>query len=257
MTTAALRPRSPSEIVDAAFQILRAHYAQFVMCAAIAYVPLLIVRLVLLGDTRRLANPEVARATIWSWRYLTVSGVSLITYILIGAVLVTITSQAYLGETVDAGEAVRRVVRRLPGILLSSLLSSIAILVGFMLLLVPAVYLTALYFAVSSSLILEDISVVESFRRSAALSKGRKRHILNTLGLAFLIYFVLMFGVTLIGLMFGGFVVQTVASTVGVILVYPMVAITNVLLYYDARIQSEGLDLELMTDALAPSHATA
>ena len=66
-----------------------------------------------------------------------------------------------------------------------------------------------------------------------------------------------MFGITLIGLMYGGFVVQTVASTVGVILVYPMVAITNVLLYYDARIQSEGLDLELMTDALAPAHATA
>ena len=34
-------------------------------------------------------------------------------------------------------------------------------------------------------------------------------------------------------------------------LVYPVVAITEALLYYDARIQSEGLDIELMTSALA------
>jgi hypothetical protein len=42
--------------------------------------------------------------------------------------------------------------------------------------------------------------------------------------------------------------------------VYPVVAIAQTLLYYDARIQSEGLDIELMTGALtaatsAPSPA--
>jgi hypothetical protein len=34
-----LRPRSSTELVDAAFQILRAHYATFLMCSAIAYLP--------------------------------------------------------------------------------------------------------------------------------------------------------------------------------------------------------------------------
>ena len=43
-------------------------------------------------------------------------------------------------------------------------------------------------------------------------------------------------------------------SSVAAIPVYPVVAITEALLYYDARIRSEGLDIELMTDALdAPS----
>ena len=34
------------------------------------------------------------------------------------------------------------------------------------------------------------------------------------------------------------------------ILAYPIIAITECLLYYDARIQSEGLDIELMAAEL-------
>jgi hypothetical protein len=40
------------------------------------------------------------------------------------------------------------------------------------------------------------------------------------------------------------------------IMVYPVVAITEALLYYDTRIKSEGLDIELMAGALdAPAPA--
>ena len=54
MAAPALRPRSPSELVDAAFQILRAHYAQFVMCSALAYLPWLLVQLVIYSDPSQL-----------------------------------------------------------------------------------------------------------------------------------------------------------------------------------------------------------
>src|SRR6476619_1646466 len=111
-TSSALRPRSPSEIVDAAFQILRAHYAKFVMCAAIAYVPILILKLALIGDpTAILASGDVARAGSLFMRYLTTTLVSVLTFSLMGAVLVTCTAQAYMGEEVDVGVAVRRMVR--------------------------------------------------------------------------------------------------------------------------------------------------
>ena len=39
-------------------------------------------------------------------------------------------------------------------------------------------------------------------------------------------------------------------------LVYPVIAITECLLYYDARIQSEGLDIELMTRELGAAPVT-
>jgi hypothetical protein len=53
MALPALRPRSPSELVDAAFQILRAHYPQFVMCSALAYLPWLVVQIVWYSDPSR------------------------------------------------------------------------------------------------------------------------------------------------------------------------------------------------------------
>ena len=85
---------------------------------------------------------------------------------------------------------------------------------------------------------------------TTALSNGRKRHILNTLGLVAIIYWVVALGVTVLAAMSGNFVVQSVASAVYTILAYPVIAITECLLYYDARIQSEGLDIELMAGEL-------
>ena len=41
--TIAIRPRSVSEIVDAAFQVLRTGYAQYVMLMGLAYVPWLVI----------------------------------------------------------------------------------------------------------------------------------------------------------------------------------------------------------------------
>ena len=50
--------------------------------------------------------------------------------------------------------------------------------------------------------------------------------------------------------LFNSFVLSTLVTSVVTVLVYPVIAITEALLYYDARIQSEGLDIELMADDL-------
>jgi hypothetical protein len=257
-SSSALRPRSPSEIVDAAFQILRAHYAKFVMCAAIGYVPILLLKLVIIGDPRAvLASGDAAAARTLGSMYVTTLLVSVVSYAIIGAVLVTCTAQAYLGEEVDVGIAVRRVVRKLPVLLIASILVTLMFLVGLLFLLFPAVYVAALTFAVAPVIMLEDAGLMAAFRRSEQLSDGRKWHILNTLGLAILIYFIIYLGVTALTAIVGGFIVQSIAVTLVAICVYPVVAITNVLLYYDARIQREGLDIELMAGALSPADAPA
>jgi len=51
----------------------------------------------------------------------------------------------------------------------------------------------------------------------------------------------------------GNFTGQVVGRSVVTGLLSPVGAITEALLYYDARIQSEGLDVELMADALVPA----
>jgi hypothetical protein len=189
--------------------------------------------------------------------YLWTILVSMLAYSLMGAVLVSCTAQAYMGEEVDVGAAVRRVLTKLPALLVATLLSSVMVIVALILFLFPAMYVGARIFAVIPAIVLEDAGVGAAFGRSSELSKGRKWHILNTLGLAILIYFVIFIGVTAVTAIVGGFIVQSLATTLVSICVYPVVAITNVLLYYDARIQREGLDIELMADALSPTDAPA
>jgi hypothetical protein len=239
--------------VDAAFQILRAHYAKFVMCMAMAYVPVLLVRLMVIGDPRTVlgsGDPGAARGLAGA--YLIASILSILAYSLAGAVLVNCTAQAYLGEEVDVGTAMRRVASRLPTVLAASVLMSLMVVVGLVLFLFPALWVAAVTFAVTPAILLEGAGLGAAFGRSRELSSGRKWHILNTLGLAILIYIVIYFGVTAVTAIVGGFIVQSVAGTLVSICVYPVVAITSVLLYYDARIQREGLDIELMAGALSP-----
>jgi len=255
MSAPSLRPRSATELVDAAFQVLRAHYGQLLVCSAIAYLPMLLLRLFVIGDTTRYLNgdPTAMQSDIFMTTLWTMLG-SLVTYSLMSAVLVVLTSQAYLGDTVDVGDAVRRVVPRVIPVLIASVIRSVLFILGFILLFVPGFWVLARYFAVVPAVVLEDAGTLHSFSRSAELSRGRKWHILGTLALVTIIYYLLVAGVSLIGALAGKFVVQTLVSSVAAILVYPVVAITEALLYYDARIRSEGLDIELMTDALdAPS----
>jgi len=255
MSAPSLRPRSATEIVDAAFQILRSHYGQLVVCSAIAYVPMLLLRLFVIGDATRFLGGDPTKmpagmVTTWMW---TMVG-SLVTYSLMSAVLVVLTSQAYLGDTVDVGMAVRRVVPRIVPVLVASFLRSLLVIVGIILLIVPMFWVVARYFAVIPAIVLEDAGTFASFSRSAELSRGRKWHILGTLVLVTIIYYLLVMGVSMLGALPGNFVVETMVSSAGTILIYPVVAIAEALLYYDTRIRSEGLDIELMTDALdAPS----
>ena len=48
----------------------------------------------------------------------------------------------------------------------------------------------------------------------------------------------------------GSMVIITVLSTAASIVIYPMFAITEMLLYYDARVRSEGYDIEMMAEGL-------
>lgn len=243
MATSALRPRSVTEIVDAAFQILRAHYGQFVMCSALAYLPWLVIELLFLGDPERLAG-----TSLWA---MGAAGIGVwLSFALMSAVIITCASQAYLGDPVDVGIAVRRALPRLPRVMLAAVLRYLMLILGFLALIVGMLYVVARFFALTPAIILEDASVGKAFSRSSTLSEGRKGHILNTLGLVAIIYWVIAIGITVVGAMLGNVIVQAVVSALFTILAYPVIAITEALLYYDARIQSEGLDIELMADEL-------
>jgi hypothetical protein len=246
MASPALRPRSPAEIVDTAFQVLRAHYGQFVLCSALAYVPWLVFELVVFGDSGQFGGGG------WYGGAIALLGVW-ITSSLMSAVLIPCASQAYLGESVDVAQAARTALPRLPAVLVAVLVRYVLLMFGFMAFVVGALYVVARYFAVAPAIVLEDRGITRAFARSSSLSKGRKWHIILALGLISVIYWVLGLAIGFAAGLTGSFIVAKLTGAVFTILGYPAMAITETLLYYDARIKSEGLDIELMAEALPPA----
>jgi uncharacterized membrane protein len=166
------------------------------------------------------------------------------------AVVVRFGSDAYLGGRPDLASAFRQVLPRVPRIMGAAILLSLLLVLGFLFFIVGAFYVLARYFAVAQVIVLENAGIGEAFTRSSALSKGRKRHVLNTLLLVFLIFFVLSIAVQMVAAMFSSQVLQTVLETLFTIVAYPLIGISQMLLYYDARIRAEGFDIEMMAGSL-------
>jgi hypothetical protein len=245
-----LRPRSATELVDAAFQIMRAHYPQFILCSAIAYLPLLLVQLLLVSDPVRL----VARPELGMLFYVG----AMLDYAIMSSVLVVCASQAYLGDPVDVGAAVRKALPRMPLVIVGAFVRYVGVIVGLLALFVGAFYVMARWFAVTPLLVLERRGLGQAFSRSSELSRGRKLHIIATFVLTWLIYLVLTVGVQLVVMfLVKNLIVQAVAGALLTILAYPVIAITEALLYFDARIKHEGFDIEMMAGALASDAAGA
>ena len=229
--------------MDAAFQILRAHYPQFIMCAASGHTPYVLAELVLLSDPARVAAITPAASILYGL------GIVLV-YALMSAVLVICASQAYLGDPVDVGAAVRKALPRLHLVIVGAIIRYIGIFLGFFTFLVGSVYLMARWFGVTPVIVLERRGLGEAFSRSAALSSGRKWHIIRTILLVFVIYAMLAIGVNFAAALLRNVILIAIVMALFTILVYPVVAITEALLYFDTRIKAEGFDIELMTSAL-------
>ena len=243
-----LRARSATEIVDAAFQLYRRDPLTYLLVAAVCYAPILVLQLITLGPATDNIEEQLARLTAgYSMVMLFGYWVSIS---LMSSVIIRLSSEDYLGRKIEPAVAVRDAVMRLPTVMIAFLLKYILMIIGFFLFIVGLLYMVARYFAVTSAIILEGRGVFTSFGRSAVLSRGRKGHILGTLLLAFLIFIVVYFAVTILAAATGSTVITTVLSVAASIVAYPMFAITEMLLYYDARVRNEGYDIEMMAEGL-------
>ena len=249
METIVLRPRKATEIVDAAIEVYRRNPIHFMLLTTLVHAPWLILQLILLGNASPTA--EVMTSAL-------ISLGTIVSYFLMSAVVVQMASDLYLGIETDAFIAIRRVGRKLPTAFFASLIQGFLIVLGLILLLVPAAYWSALYFAVIPVIVLERKGLFSAFGRSGALSKDLKLHILSTLGLVFIIRMAVTLGATILVAAIPNFAAQRVLSSLVSIIVYPIAGISDALIYYDARIRREGFDIELMARAgnsLAPEAA--
>jgi len=261
----AIRPRSVSELVDAAFQVLRAGYAQYVMLMGLAYVPWLVI--IMLTSRSLLTGTATGTAGIGRSFVLMLGG--LIWFSIIDGAMTVAASQGYLGQRVDVGTAFGRAFSQLGALIGAAIARGVLIFVGFILLFAPGLYFLARYAVAPAAVVIERAGMFGSLGRSSTLTNGLKWHVLKTLLLVWVIYLVLSMALAAMagGLVAGGglgaagtvryFMLMQIVSAIFTILVYPLVSIVQTLLYYDLRIRKEAYDIELMASGLGgpPSQA--
>ncbi|HYD53783.1 MAG TPA: hypothetical protein VEA99_14195 [Gemmatimonadaceae bacterium] len=240
------RARSVTEIVDGAVQLYKRDALHYILIAAVASAPGVILQLVASGGTDATTGP-----TFGGMMFVALF-ISLLGSTLMSAVLVHFASAVYLGGEADVQRSLRVVVSRLGSLVVNALVKWPLIILGTMLLLAPGLYLFTRWFATTPTIVLEGRGPFAAFGRSSTLSKGRKRRVFGTLFLVYLLFWLGLFGLMSVTGGFGddGSLLTQVLYAVYGAIVYPIVGIAEMLLYYDARIRAEAFDVEVLASGL-------
>jgi hypothetical protein len=139
-----------------------------------------------------------------------------------------------LGDTV---EAARPYVGRVAG---ASILAGIGILIGFILIIVPGLFLLTIWCLIVPVIVLENSSIGQSFSRSQQLVRGYGWHVFGTLVLVFLLLIVCNI---VIALILSGLPQELANAISGIIsgtLVSPFLAIVLTMGYFRLRAAHSG-----------------
>ena len=244
MTSIALRPRSGAELLDAAFQFWRENFKLLCTVVAAAFVPIIVLEMLAAAESGDFSTllARLGGAVFES---------------MASAAVIYVVSERYMGRDVTASQALNRTWDRIGTIVATSIIYGFIVLVGFLLLIVPGLYVACKYFAMMPAVVVEDIDSTSSLRRSSVLTDGSKWRVLGLIVVTWLIYFVLLAVASAI-------VETTVRGMTGIVLtrllvvpIYPFLGIMITLLYYDLRIRNEGLDLDLMLADQTSPHPTS
>lgn len=267
MSLSHMRPLQFGEILDGAFTLYRRHFATLFTTALLPYLPLAVLwgifGVVARADTPEQTETVRTLATVASYPIMLVVG------LLVWGALTYQTSQALQGHEVDRGAAFGVAVRRLLPLLGAALLSFLLIGFGLLLLVVPAALVAIMLFAALQVVVLENRGPVEALARSRELARGAWGRIF---GIWFIVMMIVWIPSMVVGGVAGAFAVFTAFTTGGLEeMVMPLwiTAVTNVLsilisalttpfyvgamtlLYYDRRVRTDALDLELATERLS------
>ena len=255
MTPPILRPLSMGEILDTSFSLYRRHFGALATVALVCTGIPLLLRLFL----------EASGGLFTSVPLFLLYLISLVVLSLVATgATVFIVAESYLGRPISAREALSRATPYLGRILICSLLMSLVVGLGFVLLVIPGIILgVGLALAVPAVVLEPGMSPSAALSRSWELTRGSRWRIFG-LGLTLLVLLYVPF-VAVTGLFalilpratvdalgqasVGSIVALSIGGLVQM-LIYPLFYCVLTVTYYDLRVRKEGFDLELLASSL-------
>lgn len=288
------RARSSAEILDAAFEIYRRHFAIFFAVGVVSALPMALVQYSSLALSHAAAGQGAATTNPMTAMSLGAIAAVQVAFVIAWAVMLFLapfadaasavaTARAYRGEPVELADALRAAFGKPVAVLLTywaryfmifGIMMAAAIVVAILVAVLKAigailafgVMLGAIvmgivvwkrYFAVIPVLMIEEVPVADTMSRSRFLADG------NGARTVFLVGGTIFLAGT-IALILGGIAGALISGVVGAVLYLFCIAVVNqfpavvlTLLYFDLRIRKEGYDIELLAGSLAPIAAPA
>jgi hypothetical protein len=166
------------------------------------------------------------------------------------------------GRNLDALAVWRRVFRRFFTVLFAAWIRIYLILLGIVALIAPGLYFLAIYFAVPTVIVIEDLGLWASLKRSRSLALGSIWGILLSIGVAWIIVVLVAFfiprGLTQLGVSYSS-PLRLLLSIGWAAVVVPFRSALSARVYLEIRTRKEGYDLQhlmgSLTDALPPAAA--
>jgi len=258
--TVAFQPLRPGEILSAALELYRRSWRTLLAIAAVSAVPLTVALNLHEqchpgGSCQLISFDRVVLVTPSSWPAGAAAGVLLV---IVGQLVVSLFAGPILSaiatELAGAAPSVRQSFRfgfaRFGSLLLVSTLVCLAMLAGFIPLVIPGIYIGVQLAVSLPVLVVEGRRGSKALSRSWSLVSGQWWHSFGTIVLAWLLLGIvstvirgIVHAITA-GLGAGGWVVQALPVAVAIMLLLPYGAAVLVLLYLELRARKERLDLD-------------
>lgn len=256
-----LRPLSTSELLDRTFHLYRNNFLVFAGIAALPQLVVLALQLAFSGLVFTGVLGSVGGFMLASSGAIFLIGVSSFIAVEVAhAATVMAVSNLHLERPATIALAYAAAKSSLLRVIGITIAVAIALGVGFMLLIVPGVYLALAWSLTIPVTVLEGGGLNASTRRSKSLTQGSKGRIF----VIYLLIIVLVWVVsTLIQLLLLlplrafaihdaststalSYALQSAGGFLSTCLVGPLATIALTLIYYDQRVRKEGFDLQLM-----------
>lgn len=276
-----LRPLSLGEILDRTFSLYRRNFVLFMGITALPHLLTLALNLAQAAAVKppvsttaraagQLPTPSNGLMAFGIVGFFIGVIIYFVTYLFAQGGTVFAVSELYLGRKTTIGASFARMRGQLGNLFGVTCLNGLAIMGGFILLIIPGIYIACRLLVAVPSALLEDLGARASLERSWNLTKdyaGRSFVI-------YVLYIILIYAAMFLFLMpftFGTilsmkdpsmfrvwFAVTQVGAFLAEVLVGPVFTIAAAVFYFDLRVRKEAFDLQFMMNpsgSLSPGTA--
>ena len=276
-----LRPLDVGQKIDAAIKLVTRNFGTLARIVLIVAAPVQLLAFVVTASTvpddytvgsnfgGGGATPESdvdASSGFWVGQGV-VALLGILVYVLTTAACFRAIGQAYLGERPDWRASLGYAAKRIHSVLWIFFLAGLAVLVGFICLIIPGIYLWNAFYLVMPILLLERLKGASALGRAVRLIRNHWWRTFGVLiagnilaqvissivqGLLAALMFVAVGDDSVVALALSG-----IAGLAGQLITTPFIAALITVVYFDLRVRKEAFDLQLLAQAMSGGSAEA